>query len=195
MRAVGCCKKRCSGAMLATVAARVHHFEPYVVPRHIVATSAVNSARDVALQRGGQFQEKDNLVMILTSTRNFLLLCAIGLAATPASARTLNKAAEISNPSISEAQFTDMSARRRHHVARRAVHRKARMVRLLRLQPAMIDRHGVAANSHVAGNSYAAATPSGAISDVGGTGVVSEARRATSAATRPGVAHCGAVIS
>ena len=115
--------------------------------------------------------------MILTSTRNFLLLCAIGLAATPASARTLNKAAEISNPSISEAQFTDMSARRRHHVARRAVHRKARMVRLLRLQPAMIDQHGVAANSHVAGNSYAAATPSGAISDVGGTGVVSEARR------------------
>ncbi len=58
MRAVGCCKKRCSGAMLATVAARVHHFEPYVVPRHIVATSAVNSARDVALQRRGRFSRK-----------------------------------------------------------------------------------------------------------------------------------------
>jgi uncharacterized protein (TIGR02594 family) len=105
------------------------------------------------------FTTKEQVVMVLIRTTNLLLLCAIGLVATPASARTLNKAPEISHASPqhrASVEFTDVSARRRHHVKRERARYVAR-------------RASVA-------NSYASANQAGAVSDAGG-GLVSEARR------------------
>jgi uncharacterized protein (TIGR02594 family) len=99
-----------------------------------------------------------------------MLFGLIALFATPASARTLNKAPEISDSfrhSGGHVEFTDMSARRRH----RAVRHHARRHHVVRYR---VGRNA----APVAANSYASmARHAGGMSDVGGTGVVAEARR------------------
>lgn len=125
--------------------------------------------------------------MVSTRTTTVILLCSIALFTTPASARTLNKAPEFSDSlrrSGGPVEFTDMSGRRRHHAGRHHARRHhATRRHLPRRSRAAIaqrwghdmgvpDRHGVAVNSHASG-----AYTSGAGSDVGGVGLVAEARR------------------
>ena len=99
-----------------------------------------------------------------------ILVGLIALFVTPASAGTLKKASEISESlrhSGGHVEFTDMSARRRH----RAVRHHARRHH--------VARYRVGRNAKpVAANSYASvARHAGGMSDVGGTGIVAEARR------------------
>ncbi len=119
-----------------------------------------------------------------------MLFGLIALFATPASAGTLNKAPEISDSfrqSGGYVEFTDMSARRRHRVVRHHArrHHVARYRVNRQVSPMLqghVDQHGIAASSvaahPAAANSYASVGHrAGAMSDVGGSGLVSEARR------------------
>jgi uncharacterized protein (TIGR02594 family) len=122
-----------------------------------------------------------------------ILLGLIALFATPASAGTLNKAPEISDSfrhSGGHAEFTEMSARRRHravrHHARKVRHHQVARYRAGRaaapVTQGYADQHGVGsaaiAVNPVAANSYASVGHhAGAMSDVGGSGLVAEARR------------------
>ena len=124
--------------------------------------------------------------MVATKTTTFLLLCSIAFFTTPASARTLNKAPGYSDSlrqSGDPVEFTDMSARRRHHaktrhharrahMSRRTTHRRASPAVVQRRGQQTFDQHGIAANSYAS-----VAAHSGAGSDVGGVGLVAEARR------------------
>ena len=96
-----------------------------------------------------------------------ILFGLIALLVTPASAGTAKKASEISESlrhSGGHVEFTDMSARRRH----RAVRHHARRHH--------VARYRVSRNAKP--NSYAAvARHAGGMADVGGTGIVAEARR------------------
>ena len=136
-----------------------------------------------------------------------MLLFSIALFTVPASARTLNKASNKA-PEFSDslrqpgghAEFTEMSARRRHHAkrhhakrhharrhhaGRRHQYRQSRAGFVRRMGPVFVagipDRHGVpgVAGRSVAAHSFAsaAASRSGARPDFGGTGLVAEARR------------------
>jgi uncharacterized protein (TIGR02594 family) len=91
-----------------------------------------------------------------------ILFGLIALFVTPASAGTLKKASEISESlrhSGGHVEFTDMSARRRH----RAVRHHARRNHVARYR--------------VSRNAKPMMQGSGGMSDVGGTGIVAEARR------------------
>jgi len=141
--------------------------------------------------------------MALARTTTVTLLCSIAFATSPASARALNKAAEIFHSvgeSSAHVELTDMSARRRHrakrpHVKRysagRGHYRRAAVVRPVSagVMIGMPDHHGVAgvaaypaANTVAHSSARAEARSRGsarysAVSDVGGTGIVAEARR------------------
>jgi uncharacterized protein (TIGR02594 family) len=115
-----------------------------------------------------------------------MLLFSIALFTTPASARSLNKAPGFSgliHQPAGVSEFTEMSARRRHHAARHHARRShaARRHVPRRSRAAVMRRrgHDMGATPHgVAASSYASAVHnSGAVPDVGGVGLVAEARR------------------
>ena len=129
--------------------------------------------------------------MVFARTTTVMLLCSIAFVAAPASARTLNKAPEFSKslrPFDGPVEFTEMSARRRHkaarhharrhRVARHGLSRRARVAAMQRIgHPAVADQHGLAGKAYASAANASAANAYGAASDIGGTGLVAEARR------------------
>jgi uncharacterized protein (TIGR02594 family) len=109
-----------------------------------------------------------------------ILVCLIGLFAAPASAQPLGKANTGSVYRSADAgEFVEWSARkrhraarhqaRRHYVAHRRVPQQARAAAI----PGVGDLHGVATDSYAS----AGVVHAGAMRDVGGTGLIAEARR------------------
>jgi uncharacterized protein (TIGR02594 family) len=178
---------------------------------HLLATRAVNSARDAALRHLNEKAEKREGTPVMVLRITGMLVCLMGLFAAPAVAKPVSKERDASTAArqISHrGDVTEWSARkrhraarhhsRRHHVARHRVPRQhlSRQVQAAPMMHGVGDLHGVAGSSYApvaayaparavnsrvakrAANSYASATVHpGAMRDVGGTGLVAEARR------------------
>jgi uncharacterized protein (TIGR02594 family) len=122
--------------------------------------------------------KKDRPVMVLRRTG--ILVCLIALFAAPASAQPLGKAnTGPAHRSADAGEFVEWSARKRHRAARHharrhyaARHRVPQFARTAAM-PGIGDLHGVAADSYAS----AGAVHAGAMRDVGGTGLIAEARR------------------